>query len=176
MPSCSVARRSDYATTNIYINLRDGDKLMGTNAEQWQSQWSAEIARLAARIAELKAQADAEYQDLHISLDTQIAALQDDLRKLEAAVAAGPDAYARKIETQIAELNAKGDAAYDALRAAMLGHLDPTAAEIKRLEAAAAATDGEAKARLTARIAELKVRHQTGDHEYQQSGDTPASP
>ena len=149
---------------------------MGTNAEQWQAHWSEEIARLGARIAELQARADAEYYDLRASLDAQIAVLQGDLRKLEAAVAVGMDAYARKIEAQIAELNAKGNAAYDALRAASVGDLDPTAAEIKRLEAAAAATSGEARVRLRARIEELRRRQRVGDHEYGQGGDTPPSP
>lgn len=149
---------------------------MGTNAEQWQAHWSEEIARLGARIAELQARADAEYYDLRASLDAQIAVLQGDLRKLEAAVAVGMDAYARKIEAQITELSAKGDAAYDVLRAATAGDLDPTAAEIKRLEAAAATTNGEVRVRLRERIEELRRRQQVGDHEFGQGGDTTPSP
>ncbi|MGH2515819.1 MAG: hypothetical protein ACRDHP_09200 [Ktedonobacterales bacterium] len=130
---------------------------MGINEEQLRAQWHASISRIAAQIDDLKARIDTESRTLYANLSAEIAALQSDLRHLEAEVgAAGPDVYARQIATQIEELRAKGDAAYDLLQAGMTTQLDPSAAEIRRLESIAATANGDSRAKILARIDELK--------------------
>lgn len=130
---------------------------MGINEEQLRARWRADLARVAVQIDDLKARIDTESRMLHASLSAQIADLQADLEKLESEVdAAGADTHVRQIAVQIAELSAKGDAAYQLLQAEMTVHLDPTEAEIRRLEAIAATANGDARAKLVARIERLR--------------------
>ena len=125
---------------------------MNTHEDQQRAQWRADLARIAAQIEDLRARIDTESQVLRATLLEEIAALQSDLRKLEAAVdASAPDAYARQIAAQIEDLRAKGDAAYAQL------HLDLTDAEIRRLELAAATANEDDKTKIMARIDKLKA-------------------
>lgn len=131
---------------------------MSINEEEPQAQWRAAIARIAAQIDDLKVRIDSESRTLHTSLSAEIAALRSELRKLEAEVdAAVPDSYAQQIAAQIDDLRAKGDAAYSLLQAGEASRLDPTDAEIRQLEAAAATASESARARIMARIDELKA-------------------
>lgn len=152
---------------------------MGINEEQQRAQWRADLARIAARIDDLKARIDTESRTLHANLSAEITALQSDLANLEAEVAAaGPDAHARQIATQIEELRAKGDAAYDMVQAGIATQLDPTDAEIRRLEAVAATASGDARATLMARIDELKstaAAGHAGEHLDDRTGQTGAA-
>ncbi|MFI5271979.1 MAG: hypothetical protein ACHQ4H_02970 [Ktedonobacterales bacterium] len=76
-------------------------------------------------------------------------ALQADMQKLEAEiVTAGADAHVQQVAVQVAELSAKGDAAYQLLKAGMAVLLDSTDAEIRSLEAIALSVSGDAKAML----------------------------
>lgn len=130
---------------------------MSTNVEQLRLQWRVELTRLAERVDDLQARIDAESRMLYTSLSAEIATLQSDLRILESEVhAAGPDIYGRQIAAQIEELHAKGDAAYNLLQAGRAAQLDPTDAEIRRLEMAASAASEDARAKIKARIDELK--------------------
>lgn len=153
---------------------------MGINEDQPRAQWRMAIARIAAQIEDLKARIDTESRMLYANLSAEIAALQSDLRDLEAEVeAAIPDAYAKQIAAQIDELRAKGDAAYDLLQAGRTAQLDPTDAEIRRLEAAAASASGDARTKIMARIDELKsardAAHASGpvDDWTRQNGTVP---
>lgn len=152
---------------------------MGINEEQQRAQWRADLARIAARIDDLKARIDTESRTLYANLSAEIAALQSDLANLESEVAAaGPDAHARQIATQIEELRAKGDAAYDLLQAGRAAQLDPTDAEIRRLEAVAATASGDARTKLMARIDELKstwAASQASGHTDDWTGQTGAA-
>lgn len=90
---------------------------MGVNGEEWEARWTAEIARLTSQIDDLRAGVDSDVQNLRIYFESQIAALQAEVKRLETqAVAAGADAYISKIEAQIAHLQAQGDAAYALLQ------------------------------------------------------------
>ncbi|MGE5335086.1 MAG: hypothetical protein ACM3N4_10335 [Nitrososphaerota archaeon] len=93
---------------------------MSTNPESASAQWRITIAVIEARIEDLKARSDTEYQALHRRLDTQIAELQRELKKLAAEVAmAGPDAYMQSVSAQLDDLKAKGDAAYELLQSTL---------------------------------------------------------
>jgi len=125
---------------------------MNTPEDQQRAQWRADLTRIAAQIERLRTKIDTESQTLRATLLQEIAALQADLRKLEAAVdASAPDAYARQIAAQIEDLRAKGDAAYTQL------HLDLTDAEIRRLELAATTASEDARPQIMARIDKLKA-------------------
>jgi len=125
---------------------------MNTSEDQQRAQWRADLTRIAAQIERLRTKIDTESQTLRATLLQEIAALQADLRKLEAAVdASAPDAYARQIAAQIEDLRAKGDAAYTQL------HLDLTDAEIRRLELAATTASEDARPQIMARIDKLKA-------------------
>lgn len=90
---------------------------MGVNGEEWEARWRAEIARLMSQIDDLRAGIDSDMRNLRIYFESQIAALQAEVKLLETqAVAAGADAYVSKIEQQIAHLQAQGDAAYALLQ------------------------------------------------------------
>ena len=91
-------------------------------AQSEAESWRAELARISRQLDELKARSDEEYRTLHSVLDSRLAELQAALRKLEAEVASlRPSAYARRVEAQIEELKAKGDAAYERLEANKAG-------------------------------------------------------
>lgn len=93
------------------------DHVMSTSPESASAHWKITVAVIEARIEDLKARSDTEYQALHRRLDAQIAELQRELKKLAAEVAmAGPDAYMQSITAQLDALNAKGDAAYELLQ------------------------------------------------------------
>ena len=147
-----------------------------------RAHWCQAIGRIAAQIDDLKTRIDSESRTLYTKLSAEIAALQAELRSLEAEVAAaGPDSYARQVAAQIEELRAKGDAAYyDLLRTGVATQLDPTDAEIRRLEAVARATSGDARAKVIARINELQATRfashtvNRADDQHRQSGDTPS--
>jgi hypothetical protein len=90
---------------------------MGANAHDDAADWAQEIARISARIDELKDWSEQENRLLQANIEAQLVDLRRDLRRLKAEVAAaGPDAYALKIAAQIAELNVKGDLAYKQLQ------------------------------------------------------------
>src|SRR5690242_5570049 len=94
-----------------------GDKLMGNDKEQATEQWRGVVARIAAQIDDFKRKIDSESEQLYKKLSAEIAILQSELRTLEAQVlAVDLDEYARQITTQIEDLRAKGDAAYDLLQ------------------------------------------------------------
>jgi hypothetical protein len=96
---------------------------MNTGAHDDARDWAQEIARIAAHIEELKVWCDKECRLLRANVNTQIADLQADVRRLKADVAAaGPDAYALKISAQIEELTLKGDTAYKWLHAYLVGN------------------------------------------------------
>lgn len=87
--------------------------------------WSQEIARIAARIDQLKGWFERECRLLQANLDLQIAEVRNDLKRLQAEVtAARPDPYAMRVAAQIEELKAKGDAAYEQLQAQLVAHED----------------------------------------------------
>jgi predicted nucleic acid-binding Zn-ribbon protein len=92
--------------------------------------WGEELARIADQLDQLKARSDEEYRSLHAVLDDQIAELRAELQKLEDEVdALRPDAYAHRIATQIDELKAKGDAAYERLQASTTGPVGQSSAQ-----------------------------------------------
>lgn len=130
---------------------------MGTDEEREREQWHGVIARISALLDDFKARIDVESQQLYTKLSAEISALQSDLQSLEAkALAVGQDTYARQIATQIEGLRAKGDAAYDLLQTCIATELDPTEAEIRRLEAIAESATPEARVKILARIDELR--------------------
>ena len=91
---------------------------MDISENQMRARWRGAIARIAAQITELMARIDV--------VSSELAALQTDLRDLEAEVsAAGADSYSRQVALQIEELRAKGDAAYKLLQTGMATHFDP---------------------------------------------------
>ncbi len=99
---------------------------MGANGEEWEARWTAEIARLTTQIDVLRACVDSDVQNLRIYFESQIAALQAEVKRLETqAVAAGADTYISKIEAQIAQLQAQGDAAYALLQYDLKSRSDP---------------------------------------------------
>ncbi len=131
---------------------------MGNDEERVREQWRGVIARISAQIDDFKARIDSESQQLYTKLSAEISALQSDLQTLEAKVlAVGQDAYARQIATQIEGLRATGDAAYDLLQTLIATELDPTEAEIRRLEAIAEGATPEARVKILVRIDELKA-------------------
>jgi hypothetical protein len=133
---------------------------MSINDGQLWARWRADLARIAAQIDDLKARIDTESRTLHASLSAKVTELQFDLEKLEAEMdAAVGDSHVRQIAVQIAELSAKGDAAYQLLQTEMAVQLDPTEAEIRRLETIATSASGDAKAKLTERIERLRSMH-----------------
>lgn len=151
---------------------------MSINDEYTRAQLRAALAQIAAQIDDLKARIDTESRTLYTKLSAEIVVLQKDLRNLEAEVAAArSDNYALRIASQIEDLRAKGDAAYDLLQTSIATQLDPTEAEIRRLEVIAATTDDEVKAKVLARIDELKsarIAAQAADlasHQTGQPGD-----
>lgn len=98
---------------------------MSNNPESASYQWKLTVAMIEARIEDLRAQSDIEYQALHNRLDAQIAELQQELNKLAAEMAtASPDAYIQSVSTQLDELKAKGDAAYELLQATLASTSD----------------------------------------------------
>lgn len=79
--------------------------------------WRAELARIAAQLDDLRARSDEEYRMLHADLNAQIAEIRVALHQMQADVTSlRPDAYAQRVAAQIAELKAKGDAAYERLQ------------------------------------------------------------
>jgi predicted nucleic acid-binding Zn-ribbon protein len=138
---------------------------MGTDEEQAREQWRGVITRIAAQIDDFKRRIDGESEQLYKKLSAEIAILQSELRSLEAQVlAVDLDAYARQITTQIEDLRAKGDAAYDLLQTWIVTELDPAEAEIRRLEAIAESATPDAKAKIMARIGELKAARASIPH------------
>lgn len=131
---------------------------MGNDEDDVREQWRGVTARLAAEIDDFKTRIDTESQLLYTKLSAEIAMLQSDLRHLEAQVlAVGLDSYARQIAMQLEDLRAKGDAAYDLLQTWIATELDPTEAEIRRLEAITESATPDARIRILARIDELKA-------------------
>ncbi len=154
---------------------------MGNDEERVREQWRGVIARISAQIDDFKARIDSESQQLYTKLSAEIAGLQSDLQNLEARMLAiGQDAYARQIAREIEGLRARGDAAYDLLQAWIETELDPTDAEITRLEAIAESATPEARVKILVRIDELKTarapvptsRHTENGNE--QPADTPS--
>jgi hypothetical protein len=90
---------------------------MSSGKQHAEREWRRTIAGLEARVEELKVRCDAEYRRLHDRLDTQVAELRGELRKLEEVEVSDSDANAQRVAAQLDELRAKGDAAYDLLRA-----------------------------------------------------------
>jgi predicted nucleic acid-binding Zn-ribbon protein len=135
---------------------------MSTDMATGFQPWEERIAHIAAEIEELKARVRTECLLAHARLDERVSAVETELRSLREQVASiESGGYARWMEAQLADLKAQGDAAYDLLQATVLPRTDPTEQEIKRLEAVAATTTGEARRRLNDRIAEL--RRQRGE-------------
>lgn len=132
------------------------DTCMGNEEER--EQWHEVITRLGAQIDDFKTRVDNESQQLYTKLSAEIALLQAHLRNLEARVqAVDLDAYARQIATQIEALRAQGDAAYNLLQSWMVTRLDPTEAEIRRLEAIAERAAPDARGNIMARIDKVKA-------------------
>lgn len=150
---------------------------MGSNEEQLRARWRADLARIAAQIDDLRGRIDAESRQLEASLSARVNTLQAELEKLEGEVdAEDADAHVRQIAVQIAELSAKGEAAYQLLQTELAVSLDPTEAEIRRLEAIAATASGAVRAKLTARIEVLRSMRageqaNTHDDQPRQGGD-----
>lgn len=133
------------------------DKLMG-NEEEEREQWQEVIARIGTQIDDFKTRIDSESQQLYTKLSAEIAVLQSDLRNLEARVlTVDLDVYARQIAAQIEALRAQGDAAYDLLQSWLATKIDPTEAEIRRLEAIAGSVAPDARVKIMARIEKLKA-------------------
>lgn len=154
---------------------------MGNNEDHIKEQWRGVIARISTEIDDFKTRIDRESELLYTKLSAEIAMLQSDLRHLEAAVlAAGLDSYAQQIATQIDDLRAKGDAAYDLLQAWIATELDPAEAEIRRLEAITESAAPDARIKLMARIDELKATRAAGlanghaENGCQYTPDTPS--
>lgn len=155
---------------------------MGTNEERLRAQWRADLVLIAAQIDDLKARIDAQSRKLYASLSAEVAALQSELSRLERDVdAAGADEHARQIAAQIEALSAKGDAAYELLQSEMPAQIDPTDAEIRRLQAAEANASEDAKAKIQAHIDQLRSTQAAqaararahGDDWAEQTGDEP---
>lgn len=130
---------------------------MGIDEEPAREQWRGVIKRIAEQIDDFRTRIESESQLLYMKLSAEIAVLQSDLQNLEAkALAVSPDAYARQIATQIEDLRAKGDAAYDLLQRWIVSELDPMETEIRRLEAIAESAAPDARVKILARIDKLK--------------------
>lgn len=146
---------------------------MGIDDEQLRMQWRDAIARIAAQIDSLRSRIDSESRLLHGKLSAEIALLQADLRDLETEMfTAGPDMYARQIARQIEELRAKGDAAYDLLQASVATESDTIDAEIRRMEAIAATTSGDARAKIMVRVERLKAERDAQQQSQRASEQT----
>lgn len=152
---------------------------MDINDEQQRKQWRDAIARISAQIDSLSARIDSESQLLYTKLSAEVATLQSDLRTLEITVLTNSsDVYARQIAQRIEELRAKGDAAYSLLQASATTHIDTIGVEIRRLEAIAATTSGDARAKIMARVEQLKSERaaerlsQRANEERDQPGGT----
>lgn len=151
------------------------------NEEEESEQWQEVIARIGAQIDDFKTRIDSESQQLYTKLSAEIAMLQSDLRNLEARVLeVDLDVYARQIASQIEALRARGDAAYDLMQAWIATRLDPTEAEIRRLEAIAEGADPDARVNIMTRIDKLKAAHTTTpareyiQNEGEQFADSPS--
>jgi len=100
-----------------------------SNTQHAEREWQGAIAICETRIEDLKVRYDAEFRRLHTRLDSRVAELQSELKKLAAMVERDvPDAHARRIAGQLDELRAKSDAAYDLLQATLkpMGHNEPS--------------------------------------------------
>lgn len=149
---------------------------MDINDEQQRKQWREAIARISAQIDSLSAQIDSESRLLYTKLSAEVAAIQADLRTLEIiALTNSSDDYARRIAKRIEELRAKGDAAYTLLQASAGTHIDTTGAEIRRLEAIAATTSGDARARIMAQVEQLKSER-AAERLSQRANEEPGQP
>lgn len=143
--------------------LTGRDSVMGNSEDLLRAQWRADLSRIAGQIDDLKVRIDAQSQQLYDSLSAEVAALQSDLAQLEGEVeASGSDAHARQIAAQIEKLSAKGDAAYQLLQSGQVEQIDPTDAEIKRLQAVEANVGEDAKAKIQAHIDRLRTTRTTG--------------
>ncbi|MGZ3599471.1 MAG: hypothetical protein ACXWQR_03730 [Ktedonobacterales bacterium] len=145
---------------------------MDNDEVQAREQWRGVITRIAAQIDDFKRKIDSESEQLYKKLSAEIAILQSELRNLEAQVlTVDLDTYARQITTQIEDLRAKGDAAYDLLQTWIATELDPAEAEIRQLEAIAESASPDAKAKIMARVGELKAaRAAASQSDYTQNG------
>lgn len=131
---------------------------METNDELQRMRLRDDVARISAQIDSLRLRIDSESRMLYTRLSAEVAVLQSDLRDLQAAVSTNSaDMYARHIAAQIEELRARGDAAYNLLQAGFVAPIDAVDAEIRRLEAVAATTSEDARARILGRVAQLKA-------------------
>lgn len=151
---------------------------MDTNAEQWEPRWHDELVHLKVEIETLKAQMESGFQALHHQLNTHIAAIEKDVRRLEiqAASAVLDDPHMSKIEAQIQQLRAQGDAAYDLLQATLGHEPDPVDIYIRRLEAAVAATpSAEIRHQLLTRITQIQGER-ASEPKSQQSNSESSSP
>lgn len=136
---------------------------MDTNDEQQRMRWRDDVARISAQIDSLKLRIDSESRMLYARLSAEVAVLQSDLRDLQATVFTNSaDMYARHIASEIEELRARGDAAYNILQASVVAPIDAIDAEIRRLEAVAASASGDARARILDRVAQLKAERTAG--------------
>jgi ribosome-associated translation inhibitor RaiA len=91
---------------------------MSTQTVDDGTNWSAEIARIDARIEALKAWIEQVCLLQRANVDAQIAAVRADLKRLKSEVAAlYPGPYAVRVAAQIQDMKAKGDAAYERLQA-----------------------------------------------------------
>ncbi len=134
---------------------------METNDELQRMRWRDDVARISAQIDSLRLRIDSESRMLYTRLSAEVAVLQSDLRDLQAAVSTNSaDMYARHIASQIEELRARGDAAYNLLQASAVAPIDAVDVEIRRLEAVAATTSGDARARILGRVAQLKAERE----------------
>ncbi len=99
---------------------------MGT-VDQNTASLQLRLRQVSARIEQLKIWSDAQLQVLQTQLNTQIAELQIEIAKLQSeSPAPGTTDYAARIEAQLQELSAKGDAVYDLLRGTAAGTSDRT--------------------------------------------------
>ena len=74
---------------------------------------------MTALLVDVKMRSDDEYRALYSLLDAQVVELQEALKGIEAEVnAMQPGTYALRVAVRIDALKAKGDAAYERLRAA----------------------------------------------------------
>jgi hypothetical protein len=134
------------------------DRRARPNDDLVREHWRAVIARIAKQLDEFKARIDIESESLYTKLSLEIATLQTDLKNLEAEVAAAaPDAFAKRVSTEIEDLRAKGDAAYDLLQASLSAQLDPTDVEIRRLEAILLDANEETRAKIKGRIEQMRA-------------------
>jgi hypothetical protein len=151
---------------------------MDTNAEQWEPRWHDELVHLKVEIETLKAQMESGFQELYHQLNTHIATIEKDVRQLEtqAASTVFDDPHVSKIEAQIEQLRAQGDAAYDLLQARLGHEPDPVDIYIRRLEAAVAASPSEEiRHQLLTRITQIQGERAVGSGS-QQSHSESSSP